>query len=57
MKLTDFFSILSFFLNFGHADKKEKSTFFYETKPASHPLVTLIRAYQKVSIVDRKGGT
>ena len=37
--------------------KKEKSTFFYGTKPASHPLVTLIRAYQKVSIVDRKGGT
>ena len=37
--------------------KKEKCTFFYGTKPASHPLVTLIRAYQKVSIVDRKGGT
>ena len=56
-KIDSFFFQFYLFLNFGHADKKEKSTFFYGTKPASHPLVTLIRAYQKVSIVDRKGGT
>ena len=55
-RLTLFFNFI-FFRTLVTLTKKEKSTFFYGTKPASHPLVTLIRAYQKVSIVDRKGGT